>query len=801
MKRVPRYPVATMFRPHPPKLALLGATMLLAATTYAHATKVAVDIAPKPLDQALNALARQSGIQILFASEIASKLYSPKLRGIFTVQEALDRLLSGSGLTAKEQTANTFTVQIVKIHPLPIVTIRAERELAHAPVGHDHAQDNQRSNSGVKTDTNLLELPQSLSVIPREQYNAQGAQSINEALRYSAGVSSYGNSSHTDYRFTAIRGVRPSARLDGMLLPISWRVAPYQLERIEILRGPTSVLYGAGDPGGTVYMTSKLPTVKPQHELQVQLGTSVHRQLAGDFSGPVDERKNWLYRMVTVTQERRFSIGPHRDRRLLLAPAVSWVPDADTRINIRAEYLHDRANASGRYLPASGTLLPNPNGRIPRDLFIGSPNFDHYDKRQYALSYQMTHKFNDTWSMRQDARDSRQIIDERATYIKESRSDPQSLRTIQRDMRITHSTHRITGTDTQLQARFSTAGLKHLALAGIEFSRHSYRYQERFARLAGEFDLYRPTYPAIGMQHFLPRNTSSFRQTRTQLGLYLQDQIDLGKHWRGTFGVRRDWSHSSAASRLPKESETYQLQQKDFAYSVRAGLAYIAVSGLAIYMSYATSFSPMFNTAPQHILTPTLGKQIETGIKYAPDNSKLQFSAALYEIRQRNLVTNLVDKEQDVQPGELRMRGLELEASAKLGRNLDVRASYTRQDISNMRSDEPDIIGKWPVDIPRPRQMGTLWADYQWRTGKLSGLALGTGIRYVGQTPGDLDNTLRIPAYALLDATLRYDLQHWQFSLTGNNLFDRTFVAGCENRSKCRYGDGRAMSATARYRW
>jgi hypothetical protein len=232
-----------------------------------------------------------------------------------------------------------------------------------------------------------------------------------------------------------------------------------------------------------------------------------------------------------------------------------------------------------------------------------------------------------------------------------------------------------------------------------------------------------------------------------------------------------------------------------------AGLTYIAVSGLAIYMSYATSFSPMFNSAPQHILTPTLGKQIETGIKYAPDNSNLQFSASLYETRQRNLITNVENKKQDVQPNEVRMRGLELEASARIGRHLDLRASYTRQNINNLRSDEPHMVGKWPVDVPRPRQMGTLWADYRWRSGKLSGLTLGTGIRYVGEAAGNADNSLRIPAYALLDAALRYDLQHWQFSLTGSNVFDRTYGAGCESRSTCRYGDSRSVLATARYRW
>jgi len=803
MKRAPRHLTASAFRTRPPSLALLGATMLLAATTCAHATKIAWDIAPKPLDQALNALARQSGIQILFASDIASRVHSRRLRGVFTVKEALDRLLSGSGLTAKEQTANTFTVQIEESHALPLVTIRAEREPNPPPVDNDHlpAPDNQRSNSGSKTDTRLLDLPQSLSVIPHQQYDAQGAQSINEALRYSAGISSYGSNTHTDYRLTAIRGVMPSARLDGMLVPADWRVAPYQLERIEVMRGPASVLYGAGDPGGTVYMTSKLPTATPQHELQLQLGTDAQRQLAADSSGPLDEEKNWLYRMVALSQEARLSIGPQRDRRLLFAPAVSWVPSAATRINARVEYLHDRGNSREGYLPASGTLLPNPNGKISRSLFTGSPDFDNYDKRQYALSYQMTHKFNDTWSMRQDLRNSQLIVDEQATYavtgLPPKQPDPTIMR---RNMRVTRSDHRITAMDTQLQARFNTTRSRHLVLAGAEFSRFNWQYQGRYAG-ARHLYLYQPAYPPTNMRYFLARDTQNFRQTRTQLALYLQDQIKLGTHWRGTFGMRRDWTYSKADSRLLREAETYHLRQKDFAYSVRAGLTYIAVSGLAIYMSYATSFSPMFNSAPQHILTPTLGKQIETGIKYAPDNSNLQFSASLYETRQRNLITNVENKKQDVQPNEVRMRGLELEASARIGRHLDLRASYTRQNINNLRSDEPHMVGKWPVDVPRPRQMGTLWADYRWRSGKLSGLTLGTGIRYVGEAAGNADNSLRIPAYALLDAALRYDLQHWQFSLTGSNVFDRTYVAGCESRSTCRYGDSRSVLATARYRW
>ncbi|WP_050470197.1 TonB-dependent siderophore receptor [Herbaspirillum chlorophenolicum] len=789
------------------RLNVLAAAILLAASSYAQTAKVNVDIPAEPLDRALNALARQTGIQIFFASGLAKDRTAPALKGSYTAREALDRLLSGSGLEVREQADKTFTVQAAGLSKnetqLPAVTVSGEREeSAYGPVQGYVAT---RSATATKTDSSILETPQSISVITRDRYEAQGAQSVNEALRYSAAVSSYGAGTRSDW-YTVVRGFVPSVYLDGLQLPTtinlaSWRVDPYQLERIELLRGPASVLYGQGDPGGTVNMVSKLPTAQPLHELEMQVGTNSRRQLAGDFSGKLDEDGKLLYRFTGLARDSNLPLGPFKDQRLMLAPSLTWMPDTDTTLTLQLTYLRDRTNASDSFLPASGTILPNPNGKISSTLFTGSPDWDHYVKEQYSVGYLFEHRFNDTWTVRQNLRWSKVKLDDQMTYGVGLDPADATQSTMLRDAYLAKFDYYRLALDNQAQAKFSTGAIAHTALAGVDFQRQRKNSLEYDVLIPGSFNLYHPVYPRFDTSIFDGATPGSSIATQEQVGVYLQDQIKFDKHWILTVGGRKDWTKSVVDDLVANTSQS----QKDSAYTGRIGLVYLDESGLAPYVSYSTSFMPeLGRDSSNNMFKPTTGKQLEAGVKYQPGSSKTSITASVFEIKQQNVTTvDLNDPSGNsyVQTGEVRSRGFELEAVAEINRNLNVIASYTYQDVKNTKTNDPTTLNKWPIDIPRPRQMASLWLDYTLRGGALSGLGFGGGVRYVSSNAGSPDNSLSIPGYALFDAALHYDLPSWRLSLTGSNLFNRDYVTGCYYDARCIYGNGRQVLATARYRW
>ena len=280
------------------------------------------------------------------------------------------------------------------------------------------------------------------------------------------------------------------------------------------------------------------------------------------------------------------------------------------------------------------------------------------------------------------------------------------------------------------------------------------------------------------------------------VGLYLQDQIKF-ERWVLTLGGRKDWARTRQTDR---EADT-RSSQLDQAFSGRVGLTYLGDYGLSPHISYSTSFNPVGNTrlASGDWAAPTKGKQIEAGLRWQPDGENLTLNAAVYQIKQTNVLTpNLDDPtgSTSVQAGEVRSQGVELSAVGKLTPELSIVGAYVFQNVKNTKAND-ETQGKWPVDIPRPRQMASLWADWTWRTGVLEGFGLGAGVRYQSSAAGASDNSLKVPSYTVYDAGLHYEMPNWRFALNASNLFDRKYVSGCQSYSVCMYGNGRTVMATA----
>lgn len=367
------------------------------------------------------------------------------------------------------------------------------------------------------------------------------------------------------------------------------------------------------------------------------------------------------------------------------------------------------------------------------------------------------------------------------------------MRTLNRNYSPADQFYDTIAVDNQAEFKAHTGPLNHTFLLGTDYRRVIWDYRSGWGA-APTIDVFNPIYgqplnpPVAG-------SDSSNVQTNQQLGLYLQDQIKL-ENWILTLGGRHDWVNASTFSR---DSLT-ETVQPNAAFTKRAGLGYEFDIGLVPYVSYSESFIPVTGTAFDGTpFDPESGKQYEAGIKYQPVGTNMRFAAAVYDLRRRNVLTADPDHPgRSIQTGEITSRGLELEAVASLTSNLNLTAAYTYNNVKVTESNDADL-GKRPARTPQ--HVASLWADYTIREGALNGLGFGGGVRYIGKSAGDYLNTFEAPAYTLVDAMIRYEIDSWRFSVNASNLFDKYYVASCFAMSQCNLGRARTVLGTVTYRW
>lgn len=343
-------------------------------------------------------------------------LIRPKVLGL-----AIAGVFSVIGIAAQPaaaQSAGAAPQSGAGVSTLESITVSAQPELETAltPVSGYIAKN---AATASKTDTPLIETPQSVTVVTRDEIRDQGAQGLQDALNYAAGVRSdaYGLDSRTDSFRT--RGSSPSVYLDGLRQNYNWytsttRTEPYTLERIEVLRGPASMLYGQGSTAGVVNMVSKRPLPEAQNEIGVSYGSHNRKQLQADFTGPLTEDGTWLYRIVGVGRQADTQVDFVPDDRLLLAPSLTWRPSASTSLTFQGLWQDDKSGSTSQFFPWEGVALDNPNGSIPVNRFIGEPDWDRYNSRRASLGWLFEHKFNDNWTVRQNFRWARNEVDYRS---------------------------------------------------------------------------------------------------------------------------------------------------------------------------------------------------------------------------------------------------------------------------------------------------------------------------------------------------------------------------------------------------
>ncbi|MCJ2109999.1 TonB-dependent siderophore receptor [Methylobacterium sp. E-025] len=659
-----------------------------------------------------------------------------------------------------------------------------------------------RSATATKTNTPLIETPQSITVIGREQIDAQKAQTLTQATQYVPGLYSgtFGADSRIDY-FT-LRGFVASdygLYRDGLqLLNFGFgyfKVDTFGLERIEILRGPAAVLFGAGTPGGLINQVTKRPTLDPFGYVEVGGGSFGQVYGAFDIGGPADDSGHWFYRLTGIGHTGGTQVDGAPDDRVYIAPAFTYKPDGATKITFLSSYQHDNTAVTSNFLPYSGTVRPNLGGlRISRALNVGDIGLNTFTRDQAYAGYEFEHAFDETWTIRQNLRYSF-LESFQNSYIGQlGYSDPATETRLARYQFRDSAKVGLFQVDNQAEARFFDGFFKHDLLLGVDYKNYQLHDNQASTFPGPDISI---TAPVYGMRVASPTpylvNADSF----TQLGLYAQDQIKLTDRLTLVVGGRQDFADNRVQDRLTPANSN---GRSDNAFTYRTAFIYNYDFGLAPYISYSTSFQPQIGSDANNIaFKPETGDQIEGGVKFEPPGAGYFLTLAGFDIHRDNVLTPVPNTFFQSQIGQVRSTGFEAQFTATLAEGLNVVAAYTIYGLTVEKSADPSTIGKVPVSIPE--DFASLFLDYTIPTGDLRGFGFGGGVRYIGRSYADTLNTLRVPEYVLFDAQVHYNWDRWRFAVNATNIADRRFVSSCQSGLSCFYGDARRVLASVAYKW
>lgn len=641
----------------------------------------------------------------------------------------------------------------------------AAPERADGPVSGYRAT---RSGTGTKTDTALRDSPQTINVVPRQVISDQQDLRLTDAVTNVSNVQP-GSTVQGRSQNYIIRGFSTQIfAVDGVLINPAIAFYPVErdlanAERVEVIKGPASVLYGRGDPGGVVNIVTRRPTLEPSGELTVLGGGFGLRRVQGSISSALLGSDTLAGRISFAAQEdptfRNF--GDNTNSRTFIAPAFSWTPSPDTRVYVNSEF----ANQHSQY--DEGLIASR--GRVPLDdvsRFYGTPWSRYYGEIN-STTLRIEHDVNENLTLRQIINGQWgvfHVFASRATGLNAAGTS------VTRREATVDSTFAAVDTQSEAVLKFDTFGLAHTALLGFEYTngfRHPYSQQGVLPSVS----FLNPRFGAIPVPVSLQ---ADLKQKLELFGFYVQDQIALTPQLQLVVGARFDLGTQYYFNRLPT-SRTIPPEQELFGASPRVGLIYRPVDPLTFYASYATSFVPQTANVLNVVNpAPETGEQVEVGtrIDILPT---LTLSGAAFRITRENVAGNdPVNTGFSVITGQQRSQGFEADLAGEILPGWSVIGGVGFLDARISR-DAVFPVGNRLVGVPS--FSGSLWTTYEFREGWLHGLGIGAGVSYVGQRFGDLNNTYTVGSYARVDAAAWYDFdERWRLSVNLRNLTDARYI-------------------------
>lgn len=621
-----------------------------------------------------------------------------------------------AGMSAYAQAAETPK----KEETITVTAAPAAQESAWGPAATIAAR---HSATGTKTDTPIQKVPQSISVVTSEEMALHQPRSVKEALSYTPGVAVGTRGASNTYDYLVIRGFAADGQsqnnyLDDMKMQGNFYndavIDPYMLERAEIMRGPVSVLYGKSSPGGLLNMVSKRPTTEPLKEIQFKAGTDSLFQTGFDFSDAIDDDGVYSYRLTGVARSNNAQQENKGEQRYAIAPSFSWRPDDKTTFTFLSYFQNEPETGYYGWLPKEGTVDPLPNGdRLSTDFNEGAKN-NTYSRNQKMVGYSFDHEFNDTYTVRQNLRFAENKTSQNSVYGYGVCTDPANSGSKQcaalapadkghylaRKYVVDNEKLQNFTVDTQLQSKFATGQVDHILLTGVDFMRMRndinswFGYDDSVPLL----DLYNPVSSDFDFGSKDPATSGAYQilNRQKQTGLYVQDQAQWDKVLV-TLGGRYDWADQESYNRVLNTTS----KRDDTQFTWRGGVNYLFDNGVTPYFSYSESFEPASQTDAQgKLFSPSKGKQYEAGVKYVPNDRPIVITGAVYQLtKTNNLMADPAGSFFSVEGGEIRARGVELEAKAALSASVNVVGSYTYTDAEY--TTDTNYKGNTPAQVPK----------------------------------------------------------------------------------------------------
>lgn len=658
-------------------------------------------------------------------------------------------------------------------------------------------------NTATKTQLDPEETPQAISIISGEELAERGVESLGEALRYSSGVNTeLRGGSITRFDFFNVRGFsNDTAYYDGLQLMFNgWNIQPQidsaAIDQIEVFKGPTSTLYGASATGGMVNLISKAPQKESQNTVEVSLGSDNKNEVSLDSTGAISDTVN--YRVVSMVREKDGQATTSDEERIMIAPSVDIKVSENTLLNVNMYYQNDPSAGVYSALPSKGTVYDNINGQLSSDAYAGDENWETYEREVLLFGYKLDHTINDTWSFLQNARVTIADVYQENTYSSSLDSDE---RTLNRRAYLTDESTEGLNLDNQLSGLFDVGNTEHTILAGIDYLylKSDIKYEDA---VAPSIDLYDPDYSQIiadDLDFAASGYSSDFTIKKEQLGFYLQDQIRLDQ-WVLIAGGRYDqYSYAESGTKYGS-SATDTVDANEF--SGRIGALYEFENGLSPFISYSRSFEALSGSdSGGNVNEPSLSDQLEAGIKYISNGFNAGITA--YEIIKDNFLTPTTSTYVTRQVEEARSRGVEIDLQKALTSEINLSVAMTLQNVEITEDSTNAIVGNTPIRTPE--KLLSSWLSYQPQQGKLAGSKFGLGLRYVGETQVDAQNSDTVPSYTLVDLSVGYDLAQlspdWEgasVQLAVSNMFDETYYT-CYDTSNCWFGADRSFELKGRY--
>lgn len=753
--------------------------LIMITSAQASNTFFEFDLPSQPLTQSLEQFQKTTGINIVYAPKELANYYSPAIQGQYTPRQAIQILLAEHRLNAEFISNSMIAVKPASaVQQLPEMTVTGTPD----PDSPDNRSYNHSSAfSATKTDTPIMETPMSIQVIPKALMEDQQAIQLKDALKNVSGVFTGNQSGEYGYDKFFIRGFPNAGSTqiyrDGLLLPRS-NNDTFNIEQIEILKGPAAVLYGRVEPGGLINTVSKKPLDTPYYSLQQQFGSFDHYRTMADATGPITSDKSLLYRLNIAYQNTGTFVDLVDNERILVAPSLQWKPGDRDVLNFRLEYQND----NGRYydgIPAVGRRPAD----IPISTFLGWGGDNEYQKQQRIVTgYDWTHHFNGDWKITNRFSYTNLNYKFINTYYGDSLADDNRTFTRANYHYPSDKTDAY-ATNLDLTGRFTTYGISHKVLLGFDYYRkdtHAIGYCcNALNGFIPTVDIYNPIHADVRVP--LQNELNDYRRSSQYwYGLYFQDQVTFFDKLHLLFGGRQDWATDTRAS--ASSAASYALAQdkvfSDSKFTPRAGILYQIQPSLSIYGNYVESFGVNngrgFNNEP---LKPQTATQYEAGVKKEWMDGKFITTLAYYDLTKKNITTTDPLHPQFVIPvGEARSRGVEFDISGRITENLSVIGSYSYTDTEITK----DNRGNQGRKLPNvPKHAGSLWGKYDVTQGLLRGLNIGSGVFLIGKREGDNANSFELPGYVRWDALVGY---RWRTSKTElslqlnvNNILDKTY--------------------------